>query len=112
MAFALGLRRGGGPRRRGTGGTWLGLGRFGRLGLGKDVGGEEQELVGVDLLTGSAEPLAEQSFELVLHVAEEESLLAERFEQLSDEAVAGVQVGGEVDGQVFHNYEDVACCYF
>ena len=32
----------------------------------------------------------------------------ERLEQLSDEAVTGVQVGGEVDGQVFHTYEDVA----
>jgi len=85
---------------------------LGRLGLGEDVGGEQQELVRVDLLAGSAQPLSEQSFELVLNVADEEPLLAERFEQLSDEAVAGVQVGGELDGRVFHNDEYVARCNF
>jgi hypothetical protein len=112
MALAPGLLRGGGCRRRVIGGTRLGLGRWCRVGLGEDVGGEQQELVGVDLLAGSAEPLAEQSFELVLHVADEESLLAERLEQLSDEAVARVQVGGELDGPIFHIYEYVIGGYF
>ena len=112
VALAPGLRRECGRRRRVLGGTRPGLGRLGRVGLGEDVGGEEQELVRVDLLAGSAEPLAEGPLELMLHMADEESVLAERLEQLSDEAVTGVQVGGQVDGQVFHTYEDVAYHYF
>jgi hypothetical protein len=68
-------------------------------------------LVRVDFLAGSAVPLAEQSFELMLHVADEESLLVERLQRLSDEAVAGVQVGGELDGRVFHHYEYVVGRY-
>jgi len=112
VALAFGLFRGSGWRRRRVrGGSWLGLGRRGRVELGEDVRGEQQELVRVDLFAGSAEPLAEQPFELVLHVADEESLLVESFQQLSDQAVAGVQVGGELDGQVLHTYEYVTQCY-
>ena len=111
VALAFGLGRGGGYRRRVRFGTRLGLGCWSRVGLGENVGGEEQELVGVDRLAGSAIALAEQPFELVLHMADEEPLLAERREQLSDEAVAGVQVGGELDGRVFHNYEYVGWRY-
>jgi len=85
---------------------------LGRLGLGEDVGGEQQELVRVDLLAGSTEPLSEQSFELVLNVADEESLLAERFEQILDEAVAGVQVSGKLDGPIFHKHNYIVIYYY
>jgi hypothetical protein len=108
VALASGLGRGCGCRRRVIGGIRLERGRWGRAGLGEDVGGEEQELIRVDLLAGSAEPPAEEPLELMLHMADEESVLAERLEQLSVEAVAGVQVGGQVDGPVFHTYEDVS----
>jgi len=40
----------------------------------------------------------------LLNVADEESLLAERFEQILDEAVAGVQVSGKLDGPIFHKH--------
>jgi hypothetical protein len=45
----------------------------------------------------------------MLHMADEESVLAERLEQLSDEAVAGVQVGGQVDSSIDYIYEHNSC---
>src|SRR5207247_10471963 len=54
VALALGLRRGCRCRRRVTGGIGLGLDRWGRVGLGEELGGEGAEVVGVGLLAGSA----------------------------------------------------------
>ena len=72
-------------------GSGVGLGRAGF----EDLACEEQELVGVDLLGLPAVEPAQELFELVLELAVEVGLLAERREQLADQPVGGLDVVGQ-----------------
>ena len=95
MATFLGLARRGRRRlvrRRGLGG----------LGRRQDLAGEEQELGRVDRLGLAAVPLAEEQLELVLELLGEVRLLDERLQQLADELMAGLQVGGQFAGRGRH----------
>ena len=78
--------------------------RLGGRGLGgrQDLAGEEQELGGVDRLGLAAVPLAEEQLELVLELLGEVRLLDERLQQLADELMAGLQVGGQFAGRGRH----------
>jgi hypothetical protein len=80
--------------------------RFGRrfgLGLGRDLGragfenlaGEEQELIGVELLGLLAIESVEEKFELVLELFVEMGLLVQADQQLADEPVGGLDVLGQ-----------------
>ena len=73
----------------------LGCGVGLRSGGFEDLAGEEQELVGVELLALAAVALAEELFELMLELGVEVGLLAEGLDQLADEPVGGVEVVGE-----------------
>ena len=61
----------------------------------EDLLGEEQELIGVDLLALPAVALAEELFELVLELGDEMDLLPQGLHQLADLAVGGLEVVGE-----------------
>jgi hypothetical protein len=92
----------GGLGRRGFG-SRFGLGRdLGRAGL-EDLAGEEQELVGIELLGLLAVEPPEELFELVLEFLAEMGLLVEALRQLADEAVGGLDVLGQwgvgIDGR-------------
>src|SRR5262249_185952 len=82
------------PRPRGARGPTGG--RAGRGGGVEDVGGEEEELVGIDPLGLLAVGPPQEPLELVLELLVEEGLLAQRLDQLADELMAGLQVGGEL----------------
>jgi hypothetical protein len=92
-AVTLDGRLGGRGRRRF--GSRFGLGRdLGRAGL-EELAGEEQELIGVELLGLLAiEPL-EEKFELVLEFLVEVGLLVQALEQLADEPVGGLDILGQ-----------------
>ena len=89
MAFGRGFRR--------RGRCGFGLGRRSRAPLRwlRGSRGEEQELVGVELLGLAAVEPAEELFELVLEFVVEVGLLAEGLEQLADEPVGGLEVVGQ-----------------
>ena len=68
----------------------------------QDLAGEEQELGGVERLGLAAVALAEELFELVLELLVEVGLLGERLQQLADELMAGLEVGGQFAGRGRH----------
>ena len=92
-AVPLGRRLGGLERRRL--GSRFGLGRdLSRAGL-EDLAGEEQELVGVELLGLLAIEPSEEQFELMLEFFVEVGLLVQALEQFADEPVGGLDVLGQ-----------------
>ena len=64
----------------------------------QDLAGEEQELSGVERLGLSAITLTQELLELVLELLVEVGLLGERLQQLANELMAGIEVGGEFAG--------------
>ena len=73
-------------QRRGFGGR----GFVGR----QDLACKEQELSGIELLGLAAITLAQELFELVLEFLVEVSLLGERLQELANELMAGLEIGG------------------
>src|SRR5262249_9198277 len=82
---------------------WLRWARW-RLGLGyrrlrfqgcQDLTRKEQELVRVELLGLAAVALAQELLELVLELLDQMVLEAQRLDELADQLVGRVQIGGE-----------------